>query len=189
MSSLPDSIPPARRRARVIETDDELRVNFPPRRIWWVLLLLLVALCGWAFVELVILRKLFSIHEAPGETAFFLIILTIWTSVGGTLLYLFLLGFMKREVVILSEEHLTLRREAPFHAHVLVFETPQIRNLCSSPTDTEAGLTTEGAPNGHIIFEYGQTTYRIGAGVDEAETKQLVAVILQRFPSLGREQS
>jgi hypothetical protein len=35
---------------------------------------------------------------------------------------------------------------------------------------------------GAVAFDYGAATFRFGAGIDEAEAKQIVAEIQQKFP-------
>ncbi len=42
---------------------------------------------------------------------------------------------------------------------------------------------------GLIAFDYGARTFRIGSGVDEAEAKQVILIIQQRFPQYRNRQA
>jgi len=55
--------------------------------------------------------------------------------------------------------------------------------------DARSTFVLWGLTGGHIAFDYGAKTYRFGAGVDEAEAKQIVKQIVDRYPSLASDEA
>jgi tetrahydromethanopterin S-methyltransferase subunit E len=57
----------------------------------------------------------------------------------------------------------------------------RVAHLGVNPFDISSSLQLWGVGGGVIAFDYGARTYRFGAGLDEAEAKQIVTAIKQRY--------
>jgi hypothetical protein len=67
------------------------------------------------------------------------------------------------------------------------FDLTQVRDLRAAgmffhPWSFKASLFFWGIGGGNIAFDYGAKTYRFGASLEEAEARQLVKTIKERFP-------
>src|SRR5262249_34165742 len=71
------------------------------------------------------------------------------------------------------------------------FSGAEIRNLRASPQVIPGWADQRaywpplfGSGNGAIAFDYGARTYRIGASLDEAEARQIVATLSRQYPRM-----
>jgi hypothetical protein len=98
-----------------------------------------------------------------------------------------------REVIVIHEGILEMRREAGRRRRSESFQLSEVRNLRYAPEPAVTGpmlsfskslrsaqvyLRSEG---GSIAFDHGGRTHRFGIGVPEAESRCLIATIRARF--------
>jgi len=57
----------------------------------------------------------------------------------------------------------------------------RVGDLGVNPFDFSSSLQLWGIGGGVIVFDYGARTHRFGVGLDEAEAKQIVTAIKQRY--------
>ena len=57
----------------------------------------------------------------------------------------------------------------------------RIGQIGFDPVNVSSSLQLWGVGGGVLAFDYGARTYRFGAGLDEAEAKQVVIAIKQRY--------
>ncbi len=186
-------IEPPRPRARLSDDGDQLEIAIPPPRRWYAVLLVVVWTAFWAFGLAMAAKQLLvpGRHEGHWFLAMWLV---GWVVAGGSsVIYMGLYMMFGLQLVRIDGTTLAITRRAPVYTRVQRFDLTQIRDLRASPVaSTIVGWGTgqyatdlSGLTGGHLAFDYGAKTYRFGAGVDEAEAKQLVARIVQRFPSLA----
>jgi hypothetical protein len=98
-----------------------------------------------------------------------------------------------REVILIHEGILELRREAGRRRRSESFELSGLRNLRYAPEPAVSGPTLSltkslraaqvflRSEGGSIAFDHGQRTHRFGISLGEAEARRLVATIRARF--------
>lgn len=170
--------------AQVVENEGELRVSMPPRRHWFIVGFLLVWLCGWAAGEAGVMAMLISGKTAGAPTRLLAAWLALW-SVGGGLAVIYLLWvFWGREVVIFRQNRLVLVRKMGRFETRTEYDLARVRNFrCAAWTyhsNDVLGKMGRFAGSGTLIFDYGSTSCRFGAGLAEAEAHELVEVFRQR---------
>lgn len=97
-----------------------------------------------------------------------------------------------REIVEVSTQGITIRRVALGLGPSKEYSANTIKELRASPSNINLNRLTQRNYNysypwhendiGTLAFDYGARTFRFGGGVDEAEAKQIVAEIQQKYP-------
>lgn len=188
---------------RHVTTDlgDSLRITLPSRKRWfttiasalfasvWLLVTLPIVGFGGAAMLNVMLNELRTIPAAlAGDAIFFvfgLIWLSIWSIAGLTAGYAALWGLAGREVIEVSPLAIRLARRVPGWGRAQQYQAEHIQDLRVSPQAMpdwwmRRSVWSSTTP-GQIAFDYGARTIRFG-DCDEAEAKQILAEIEQRFP-------
>lgn len=170
-----------------------LRVAIPAPRNWLTILFLGFWLMGWAVGEIIVgalfLRGVFAAlrGQTPnvGESAGMLFMgvwLLLWTLGGGFALLTWLWGLAGKEIIVVDGEGLTVRRA--------VFGIGPAKRYAAAYVDRlrladESGASS-GPWGGGLVFDYGDETIRLGAGLNPSEAREVLARIADRFPALTR---
>ncbi len=158
----------------------------PCRRSWFVILFLTFWLCGWAVAEVMVANQ-FLHGDAPPDGEFFMLAwFGVWTVGGLFAIYAWLWQVMGKEIVIVRGQTIIIRRDMGGFGFDKEYNLIQLRDLRRgpvgfSPVDLSSSLQLWGVGGGTIAFDHGDKTYRFGAGLDEAEAKQVVTAIKQRY--------
>lgn len=170
-----------------------LRVTIPARRNWPIILFLGFWLTGWATGEIIVgalfLRGLLALLRGQppdvGEGAgmlFMGIWLTLWTFGGGFALLTWLWNLAGKEIIAVDGEGLTIRRA--------VFGVGPAKRYAAAYVDrlrlADESQGSGGPWGGGLLFDYGGSTVRCGAGLTPHEAREVLARIADRFPSLTR---
>jgi hypothetical protein len=112
--------------------------------------------------------------------------LGVWTVGGAFAIYAWLWQVMGKEIVTVHGQMFTIRRDIGGFGFDKEYDLVQMRDLRVghlgvNPLDFSSSLQLWGVGGGVIAFDYGARTYRFGAGLDEAEAKQVVTAIKQRY--------
>jgi hypothetical protein len=186
--------------SRITITDDEIGgfcITIPAQRNVPLILFLAVWLCGWAIGEVmvpagVLVRMISGQGKmAVGEDLFVLLLwFPLWT-VGGLMVMLALWwSFAGREVILVSDGALVVRREVGPLQRSRTYDLARVRNLRFSPPVynpfSMSGswgyqLQFLGLAGGNVAFDHGETTRRFGSGLSETEAARLIATILARY--------
>lgn len=179
-------IRPIDSRLTITDTLQGLRIVMPCRRSWFVIFFLACWILGWAVGEVMVSRQFLN-GDAPSEGELFMLAwLAVWTVGGVVAVYAWLWQVMGKEVVTVRGQTFTVRRDIGGFGFDKEYDLVQMRDLRvgpvgMNPLDFSSSLQLWGVGGGMIAFDYGARTYRFGAGLDEAETKQVVTAITQRF--------
>jgi hypothetical protein len=186
-------IAPGRRRSSVTSIPGGLRIVIPAPRRWVVTLFLGAWLCGWAAGLVSAVSQLLRPGSAPdlrgpGLGLFFAVWLGFWLVGGALALWGAAWNVAGREVVSVAGSNLVVRREVAGIGRTRTFDTAAVRNLRVVPFSAGAiGARRRDwaakAGRGPIAFDAGGTTQHLGAGLDDAEAEQLVAVLRERLPA------
>ncbi len=184
-------IEPTLSRTTICEDGDALKITIPSGRQWFATYF---SSFGFLIMSVMSFGELFEIilHENTTETwinILFLIISSVGTVVLGYTLIWRLAG---REILTVGPDLMALRRYPTLFWRTKVFRADKVRGLRAtffflvfSPWQEIKFSDLWGINIGPIAFDYGAKTYRFGAGIDEAEAKQIVSLIKSRFPALG----
>lgn len=184
---------------RHVTTDlgDTLRITLPSRKRWFTLIASAFFAVVWLSVTVpmvglggaTLLGELRADPAALASDGFFfifgLIWLTVWSIAGLTAGYTALWGLAGREIIEVSPLAIRLARRVPGWGRARQYLAEHLQDLRVSPQALPDWWARRSAwPSatlGQLAFDYGARTIRFG-DCDEAEAKQILAEIEQRFP-------
>lgn len=166
-------------------------LTLPKRRPVFMLLFLPVWLVGWAFGEITVLSDLLAGEAPSGTNLFQLAWLVGWTLGGAWALGTFAWLLAGRERIRVEQGTLTLEHVISGLGRRRAFALAHVRNLRSLPQTGQELLMGNMAafgfgPVGALAFDYGSSTVRWGAGLDEAEARVILERLGQRGVDAGR---
>ena len=176
---------PSDSRITIADTAEGLRIVMPCRRSWFVICFLTFWLWGWAVAEVMVANQLMMGDGPPEGELFMLAWLGVWTVGGVVAIYAWLWQLMGKEILTARGQTFTVRRDIGGLGFEKKYDLVQMRDLRARPVglksvDLSSSFHLWGV-GGIIAFDYGPRTYRFGAGLDEAETKQVLTSIKQRY--------
>lgn len=125
--------------------------------------------------------------DAPSESMSLMVAwFAVWTVGGMVAIYAWLWQVMGKEMVIVHGQTFTTRRDIGGFGFDKEYNLVQLHNLRTepvgfSPLNASVALQLWGIGGGVIAFDHGARTYRLGAGLDEAEANQVVTAIKKRY--------
>lgn len=160
-------------------------LTVPKRRPLFPILFLPVWLVGWAFGEVTTLRQVLTGSSIDGSSLFTLVWLTGWTLGGAWALAMLLWLVAGRERVRVEQGTLTLEHLLGPFGRRRRYDLQQVTRLRSMPQTGQdlmaANMTAFGfGTTGALAFDYGTSTVRWGAGLDEAEARVVIHRLTQR---------
>jgi hypothetical protein len=184
-------VAPGKLRSKVADTPEGLVLSIPTKRNPFLLIFLPAWLVMWAVGWGNAASHLVSPAAKGPPDLFLLAWLTAWTAGGAFAIWAFAWSLAGREVVTLRPHALVVSRKALGVGRVRQYDLAHVANLRVAPAgfdpaDFRSGMRFWGIGGGPIAFDYGASTVRFGASVEEAEAHQLVRRLVERQPSLGR---
>ena len=187
---------PALPRACMTENGAELCVVVPVRRDGFLLIFLSLWLAAWAFAEVMVAQWIFAGGEASPAVLLLVVWFVLWT-VGGVWAILNGIWNAKgREQIRISGDTVSVRYEAFGIGKTRYFYPWAVKNLrvvegftpvapfvmqMFSQSRQPSLKELTGIWSGPLSFDYGAKTYRFGAGMEEAEARQLLPHLLRRL--------
>jgi hypothetical protein len=184
-------VAPGKPRSTVTDTPEGLRLSIPAKRNPFLLVFLPAWLVGWAIGWGAAASQLNS-SGTKGPADLFLVVWLLGWSAGGVFAIRALAWSLAgRELVTLRPHELVIARKALGLGRVRQYDLAHVSNLRVAtdgynPFDLRASMRVWGIGGGPIAFDYGASTVRFGASLEEGEAGQLVRRLLERQPSLGR---
>ena len=138
------------------------------------------------------LRSLFRGGFA-GPGIFDLVWLTLWTIGGAFAIFTFLWQIVGREEIEVAAYSITSSQVVLFFRRSKEYSSEHIKDLRTSPMgmnemhNWSRSLVIYGIGGGILVFDYGAGTIRFGSGIDEAEGKQIIAEIQQKYPQYKKQ--
>jgi hypothetical protein len=170
---------PAHHRAEFL--GDHLVITIPSRLHW----LQLPGLCLWLVLWFVLgtqpLMAVGVIHPFAAILSLF------WFAIGFLPLSAVMWQLAGKELLEVSSYSLNIRRQMFGWGWTKAYIASDVEALRVSPRPYPVDGRRHQLKNiwnlsGPLTFDYGAKTYHLGDGVDEAEAKQIVKIILQHFP-------
>lgn len=172
-------------RVLITDTPDSLRIVILGIRSWFVIGILGLWICAWGVAEVMVPAQ-FLQGTIPSEAQSLLFAwFAVWT-VGGLLaIYAFLWQVIGKEMAAVQGQVFITRRDIGGFGFNTVYDLSRVKNLRAEPSgfnplDISTALQLWGVGGGRIVFDYDAKTHRFGAGLDEAEAKQIVEAIKKR---------
>jgi hypothetical protein len=171
---------------------NSILITIGSQRKWFLVLYLVFQVLVWLVMEVffgaVIVGPLskHGFHASDG-----LMLLGVWlllfTAAGLVAVYAFFWQIVGRETIEVSSQSMTVKRVLFGLGIPKEYLADHLKDFrASSDSGYRAGWSSMfamwGLVGGTIAFDYGAKTYRIGVGIDEAEAKQIIAEIRQKFP-------
>ena len=189
-------IQPPKPRYTVEDNFAALRVVIPARRSWALILFLGFWLTGWAagefFVGAMLIRGAIGLitgdPQAAGDTGgaiggtFMAVWLLLWTVGGGFALITWLWNVAGKEIVSVDSDALTIQKTVFGIGLSKRYATAYVDRLRATGEQGD----TQGPWSGGLGFDYGGGAVQFGAGLSQAEAKEVLERIADRFPSLTR---
>jgi hypothetical protein len=166
------------------------RLTVPKHRPLFLMFFLPVWLVGWVFGEVTALRQVFVGGPPGGSDLFMLVWLTGWTVGGAWALATILWLAAGRERVQVQQGTLTLEHVVGTLGRRRSYDLQQVTRLRALPQTSQelmaSNMTAFGlGKTGALAFDYGTSTVRWGAGLDEAEARVIVERLTQRGVARG----
>ena len=146
-----------------------------------------VWLGGWAAGEVAAIGTLLGEDwlesgDGSGDRAFIVVWLVFWTLGGALVWYAWLWNVAGQEWVEARGDALSLRRRVGPFTREREYDARHVQDLRASQPGGWAqytGLAMLGVGAGTLAFDYGSRTVRFADGIEEAEAKQVAAVLDQ----------
>lgn len=170
------------------EIENEIVISIPSRKNIPVMVVVsLGSLAGVAASAAVFAHDFF----APGNRSS----VDLIVSIVGLLICLVFLGFalyvvlwslFGREIIRVKADTLSIQRRLFLDRQPKDYEVSSVKPLRVTPNPYEPFniLRSFGLTGGPIAFDYGAETVRFGAGMQEAEAKQMLDLLLKKAPQL-----
>jgi hypothetical protein len=168
---------------------DMLKITIPSQKQWFQMLFLGFWLVSWALGEIAALGGLLSGNGFGGPSLFLIAWLGIWTIGGGFAIYTLLWQLVGNEIIQISDYAIRTSRSILGFGFPKEYSSEYIKALrvSASPSSNDVFGRSRasrfyGLGGGLLAFDYGAKTVQFGAGIDEAEAKQILSEIQQRYP-------
>jgi hypothetical protein len=167
-------------------TGGGFRLTLPKRRSLFPMLFLPVWLVGWAIGEITVLRQLLAGPHLGGPSLFMLVWVAGWTLGGGWALATVAWLVAGRERVRVEQGTLTLEQVVGPVGRHRSYDLRHVTGLRTLPQASHELIAGKMTPfgfgsTGGLAFDYGTSTIRWGAGLDEAEA----SVVVERLGARG----
>ena len=175
-------------RGKVEQTNHGLRITIPSKKNFFLIVFMGFWLMGWAIGEVSVLKELLNLTDGVPE--FFLIAwLGGWTVGGAFAIYAWLWNVMGKEIVDITSSELSHIKVLAGFNRSSEYAVSSISKLRLQPQNTSIfgsgnGMEFWGITGGSIAFDYGQSTHKFGAQLDEAEASHIIEAIKNRFTNL-----
>jgi len=175
-------------RSTVNELPQGIEVIIPAKKSYFVIFFLAFWLVGWAFGEISAIGALLD-SENKAPTLFLSAWLGAWTIGGAFAILAWLWNIKGKEVVRVDGIELKHIRDFVLFKRSKEYELAHIKELRANTSNTSmfninAGMEFWGFTGGSIAFDYGHSTHKFGAGLDEAEAKHIAETIKNRYKIL-----
>jgi hypothetical protein len=166
-----------------------LQITIPSQKQWFQIIFLCVWLTGWLVGEITVSGALLIGNPSGPPVPFLLVWLLGWTLGGAYSLYMLSWLLFGKEIIAVSAQSLITKRVVLGLGFPKEYSAEYVRALRISATANAQSMSSwtrtnafYGMSGGWIAFDYGAKTIHFGAGIDEAEAKQILAEIGRRFP-------
>lgn len=180
-------------------TGNRLTITIPNRRNWSQIIFIGFWLCMWGAIGTMAGRWIVSgLTEGPESLGailcvgpFVLLGVGMWGLVGVWAVYGLSRELTSREIITVHPDAITIRYRGLWFDFSEVYRIEHIQNLHGIPYEHHLFAYWHGwraKPSfGPLVFHYGAQLVYFGTGVDEAEARQILALIGWHYPQYRSE--
>lgn len=175
-------------RSKIENTGSGIRITIPAKKNYFLILFLAFWLVGWVFGEVVVLTQIFN-PESDSPKLFMLAWLGGWTVGGAFAIYVWLWNIKGKEIINISSTELQHIRRLPIFQRSKEYDLSSVSRMRVQAQGNPIfgfhnGMEFWGISGGSIVFDYGHSTHKFGAQIDEAEADHIVSTIKQQYKHL-----
>lgn len=175
-------------RSQIENVVSGLKITIPTKKNYFTIFFLAFWLAGWMFGEMSALSQVFN-PESGAPKLFMIVWLSGWTIGGAFAIYSWLWNINGKEIVNISSNELQYIRQVIGFKRSKEYDLSLISKLRSQGQNNSVfgkrnSMDFWGISGGSVAFDYGKSTHRFGAQLDEAEAEYIVNTIKQRFRNL-----
>ena len=175
-------------RGRVERVPAGLRITIPAKKNLLLIAFLAFWLVGWTIGEITAIFFVL-IPEMSAHTLFVMTWLVPWTIGGALAIYVWLWNVTGKEIILISENELQHIRQLPIFRRSKEYDLAAVSNLRVQAGSARIfsmahGLEFWGIAGGTVVFDYGRSTHRFGAQLEEADAEHIVGEIRKQFTHL-----
>lgn len=181
-------IEPLPGRYQVKDLGHELLISIPSAKNVFLTLFMGFWLVGWAVGEVSAVTALLN-GSLNGSTLFLVAWLGVWTVGGAFALYGFIWQLVGKEKIVVSHEAVSISKDILGFTLPKIYASDHLKDLRVSPFTPQPFVLSWYRSNniwgigpGIVAFDYGSRTVNFGSGLDEAEAKEIIKLITNRFP-------
>jgi phage shock protein PspC (stress-responsive transcriptional regulator) len=174
---------------------NKLIISIPNMKLWFLIIYFGFCLIFLAFGDFVVLGILIFNRNGWDKTTIpFLVLVAVFLTIaGGFMIYSLAWQISGKEVIEITTQSITIRKVSLGPSFPKEYSANYIKELRVSSSNMNTnhlmliwayGYTPpwQNYNIGSLAFDYGARTFRFGSSVDEAEAKQIVAEIEQKYP-------
>jgi len=175
-------------RSSINDLPQGIEIVIPAKKNYFLILFLAFWLVGWAFGEVSAIGTFLN-SESKAPTLFMVAWLGGWTAGGAFAIFAWLWNIKGKEIVRIDGMELQHKRDFVLFSRSKEYEIANIQDLRlnSNPSSMfgfNNGMEFWGFTGGTVSFDYGHSTHKFGAQLDEAEAKHIVETIKKRYKNL-----
>jgi hypothetical protein len=173
-------------RAQVIDSFNELKIDIPSKKNWFILLFGIVWMGGW-YMGFKSAIGSFGLDEKGNSIfdGFMTFWLLGWTIGGAFVVFMLFWGFFGREIILIDSQYFILEKSIFGIGQKRRLILNDVKNIRFDRVDTNLLSNKNkwsiwGLGPGPIKLDYGLRTYSFGLAVDEAEANYLIEIICKK---------
>jgi hypothetical protein len=173
-------------RASIEEYSSSLKLSIPSRKNWVSLVFATLWLIGWIYA---LSCKPLDFNSEGSEKLssdnFYLLWMIGWTGGGLYVAFLLLWGFFGREIIVVENGVMSIKRSLFGIGMKRSLNSLQIRNIHFEKVETgligARNKTLWGPGPGKIVLDYGFRTFSFGLGIDDAEANYIAELLKRKI--------
>lgn len=175
-------------RYKLEDLGDKLVISMPSIKIWPFILVFIYWSFAWGVAEILLIFVIFGAKELDKFDIFsFVIIILLWTVLGALLIYHLAWQLFGKEEIQVTNQSITISRIVFRYKRSKEYLAEYIKDVGLAYVRMQDLIArrwsiTQGSNLGSISFDYGARTFRFAGGLDEAEAKQIIAAMQQKYP-------
>jgi len=186
-------VKPLAPRYTIEDLGDKLVVSMRSLKIWSAIFVFGIWSFCWAGIEIFLIFALVNGKATvKGDRFSFAIFTLLWTGLGAFFIYNLLQQLLGKEEIQVTDQAITISQVVLGYRRSKEYLAEYIKDLGLMHVGMQ-DLVSREAPFpwrshlGSISFDYGARTYRFAASLDDAEAKQLIAAMQQKYPQYKKQ--
>ncbi|MCC7187756.1 MAG: hypothetical protein IT312_03365 [Anaerolineales bacterium] len=181
-------VKPSTPKHKTEDLGDKLVVSIPSRKIFPFIMVFSIWSLIWLGGEISLIAAMFTSSTYNILSVSIVIVWFIfWTFLGAVLLYNLLWLLIGKEEIQITNQSITISQVVLGYKRSKEYTADYIKDLDIAWASMQDLMYRRisfplGTSFGMIAFDYGARTFKFASGIEEAEAKQIIAKIQQKYP-------